>query len=414
MNKNASPGCDYFQNAVAVEPDYQNNIKVKSCCRQHINHESAKFMQSINANYSESAIQNLLDHNIKNVATRNYNQLKQTECVKCFQNEQAWPRRADASQRLRASQIFTKTVPGELNHIDISFSKFCNHACRYCGPDLSSLWAKDFDQAKLENYKGLETIDNRYSTKHNYQQELVNTINIEKQMLSMIKRTDISKLNTIFIKGGEPFIVRVLDDFLDYIIENANAENIHIMFNTNGSVFPKQSTLNKIMKFKSVELRLSVEAVGSLAEYIRHGMNWQLFTSNIQKWKELDKQHNKISLWIAGTVNIYSINKLAEFQKWYMDQNIKIRTGMVYFGFTDFRKLLTTSQIDILYNRYQTLHNDDLKTLIMQYLTLQQQRSEYSHDAVQEFKNITNWLDKTRNQNLKTVNYELYQWLYRD
>jgi len=396
--------CTYLQNAIAILPSGgSKNIRVTSCCRiQQADHINRDVEQS-------SKIQHLLDYNTQNSASRNYEQLKNTECIKCYKEEQHW--KVDcASLRLRSRDWFIPTKPAELNHLDISFSNFCNHACRYCGPNESTLWLQDFDQAQVHG-DDLSSIDPK--EQWDYKTGISNTINAEKRILEMVKSTDVSKLQSIYIKGGEPFITRVLDDFFDHIIAGGNASNIKLLFSTNGSVFPKKSTLDRLLKFKSIELRISFDAVGELGEYIRHGMDWQKLCDNIKAWQLIDKQHTTIiDLYAYATMNIYCINTMIEFQTWCQSQGLKIKGGRVFGQTFDYRTVLPTKYVETLYNRYQVLEPGELKHIIVTDLESELENHSYNPVELEKFKKITELLDKFRNQQFQLVNPELHSWLY--
>jgi len=172
----------------------------------------------------------------------------------------------------------------ELRRLEVRFSNQCNFKCRMCTPIDSSQITQELN----ENPRLLE-IDNIYQTpyKNNslpaFQIPKRNTVrfntdlnNID-ELKNLIKKTTIKQ---ICLTGGEPTLIKAYSDFLDFIIENGYNENTHLMIFTNCSVL-NPIFYEKVSRFSQVTIIMSLDGVGKVAEYIRHGTDWDKVKQNV-------------------------------------------------------------------------------------------------------------------------------------
>ena len=95
-------------------------------------------------------------------------------------------------------------------------------------------------------------------------------------------------LRVFRITGGEPTMSKDVWKVLDYIYENAQPE-LSIAINSNLGTTPKLiqrlvDSCNKLRdKVKQIEIYTSAEAIGEQAEYIRDGMDYDYWRSNVEK-----------------------------------------------------------------------------------------------------------------------------------
>ncbi len=171
-------------------------------------------------------------------------------------------------------------------HISLDFT--CNFMCRICRPSLSSKW-----DSINENWT-------RFDKEHYY-------IDKNKKLFSdaqtrFLNYVDLSQLEEVSIVGGEPFLSKKLLSFLKKL-----PKKIKISFNTNGSIFPDNNLLKILDTFSSVQVDISIDAIGPLAECIRYGTIWKDVETNIQKHiKQWDK------VFIYSTISLLNVNKMNE------------------------------------------------------------------------------------------------------
>lgn len=97
------------------------------------------------------------------------------------------------------------------------------------------------------------------------------------------------------ITGGEPLLSRQTYKVMDWIIQNG-LPNLELSINSNLGIPEKQ--FNKFLdllkpmiaekKVRTFILHTSIDTYGAQAEYIRHGLNFKSFESNLIKYLELN------------------------------------------------------------------------------------------------------------------------------
>jgi organic radical activating enzyme len=126
-----------------------------------------------------------------------------------------------------------------------------------------------------------------------------------------------NSLHHFRITGGEPLLNKNTFKVLDYIIANPNP-NLEVSINTNmnppDDLFDKFLEKLKIIvdekKLKKIKIFTSAEAHGKRSEYIRFGMDYDKWLSNIYKTYETIPT---IQFTVMSTYNILSVTSYIEF-----------------------------------------------------------------------------------------------------
>ncbi len=201
-------------------------------------------------------------------------------------------------------------------YVEISFNNTCNFKCSYCAPTISSKWMEEIKQ-----YGGYPTSNNHNSL-----------ANFKKQNKTLILAREYNPYTEAFwkwwpdlypdlkefrITGGEPLLTKELFRVLDYIIENPNPD-LNFSVNTNLGV-PKDSLNHFIEKMQIITSKklvqsaivyTSAEAWGERASYIRYGMIFDEFWTNV--YRILDELPN-VNLSFMSTFNALSVTSYKEF-----------------------------------------------------------------------------------------------------
>ena len=100
--------------------------------------------------------------------------------------------------------------------------------------------------------------------------------------------TNFNDLIHLKLLGGEPFLEKRNFELL----KNVPRKNINLMLVTNNSIFPNTELLNLLLDFKHVDLNISIDGIGEIAEFVRYGTKWSKFEKNWNKWYNwhLDKR----------------------------------------------------------------------------------------------------------------------------
>jgi organic radical activating enzyme len=262
------------------------------------------------------------------------------------------------------------------SYVEVSFGNVCNFKCSYCAPHISSQWMEE-----IERYGA-------YPTTHKFN----NLGWLESQSMMPIPNKDenpyvdafwewwpkmYNNLQHFRITGGEPLLNKNTFKVLDYIIENPNP-NLEVSINTNMNpppeIFDKFLEKVKIImtekKLKNFKLFTSAEAHGKQSEYIRFGMDYDMWLSNLHKaYREVPE----MQFTIMSTYNALSITSYTKF----LDDVLEFKK--MYSGSEDRKNPLL---LDIPYLRFPHhqsvfILNKDLVQLIYDQVTHMYRNLEY-------------------------------------
>jgi radical SAM protein with 4Fe4S-binding SPASM domain len=147
----------------------------------------------------------------------------------------------------------------ELQQIDLRWRNTCNFACVYCDSNFSSVWAK-FD-GKIDRMQD---------------DSMEETFNFVKK--------NIKKLKTIYMAGGEPFLIKENLKIID-LIQKENPD-ILLRINTNLSILTPK-LFEQFKTLKNVHWIISAESIGERFNYIRWPGNYSVLKKNLKMIKQL-------------------------------------------------------------------------------------------------------------------------------
>jgi len=267
------------------------------------------------------------------------------ECDYCWNVEDANPEsfsdRIMKSGEAWAFPYFDKIKNSDPNedvlpsYVEISFSNQCNLACGYCDVKSSSRW-----QSEIAG-KG------HYPTSGMYN----NTEWMEREGIVPIPHTKpnpyrdafwkwwpklFKQLHTFRITGGEPLLSRDTFKVLDYIIENPKI-NPMLEMSVNSNLCAPQDVFDEFVdKVKYItdkdlvwnfSLFTSIEAWGKQAEYMRDGLNTDVFWNNLDTFLT---KCPKPEATIMATYNLTSVPTYHEVIKKVFDLKKKHYNGKRY------------------------------------------------------------------------------------
>lgn len=198
-----------------------------------------------------------------------------------------------------------------LKTFEIAFDRVCNLACSYCNASFSTTWAKDIknngpyinlvsdgagafhhDGAWAQPYKDDE--DNPY-------------------IQAFWKWWDnglSESLQELRITGGEPLMSGNTWKLFDWF----EAQDTNMRFAINSNLIAKKDIIDKLIAktqgMKHFELYTSCEAVGAQAEYIRDGLDYDLWLNNL---KRILNEGNCKGVHVMMTINSLCLFSVTEF-----------------------------------------------------------------------------------------------------
>jgi len=196
------------------------------------------------------------------------------------------------------------------SYLEISFSNVCNFKCAYCTPDISSKWAEEIKQ--FGTYPTSHNTGNSRPTyNHNEYNPYVEAFWKWWPELS-------KNLNNLRLTGGEPLLSKDVWSLLEKLENDPDLNpNLSLGINTNLNV-PKEliekliGFINRIApRIKSVEIFTSNEAINEQAEYIRYGLNYKEWYSNLDDLLSRIPKNSFVG--IMTTINILSLSTIDLF-----------------------------------------------------------------------------------------------------
>lgn len=280
--------------------------------------------------------------------------------------------------------------------LDIKLGNLCNFNCRICGPGSSSKIAAErvryFDlqiDLKLLNQQGQWTENTKiWNSLESIGHQLVN----------------------IDFYGGEPFLIKQHEIFLNYLIQHNHASKIRLHYNSNGSIYPTH-LFDKWSYFKEVDIAFSIDNVGNRFELERGG-TWEEVNENLDNFIKF-KLPNMI-LSIFATVNIQNIYYLDQLIDWYETKKFNMLTFQLletphFLNITAMNKELS----DLVINKLTQIDQQKLTRYNLVSFIELIKNSKNSPDKVDKLAEYMLKLDKIRKQNFEQTHSEIAHIIYK-
>ena len=246
-----------------------------------------------------------------------------------------------------------------LKTLEIAFDRTCQLACSYCNPAFSTTWVKDIK--KNGSYDDLIS-DGRNHFTHPHDSSQLYTFNETNPYIEAFFKwweSDLHyTLDELRITGGEPMMSGHLWKLLDWFKENKGASKTRIAINSNLQCNSEQ--IYKLLDRADsapLDIYTSNESLVHQAEYIRDGLEWSTWATNMHLLAgsgKLRGLHNMC------TINALCLETLPEFLSYLL--KFKEMYGRDYPSFTlnilrfpSFQSALT------LPDNIRTLHKDRLQ-----------------------------------------------------
>lgn len=190
------------------------------------------------------------------------------------------------------NNIYTES---DIDFVHYSQNNICNFKCRSCAAQYSNGIANEMNKHFPQNKK-----------------------NFKSKFLSVTKDNsdwviqNLAKIKRLLITGGEPTVMPDVKKIFENLLEFPQP-NLQIMVTTNCS-WQDEFWYQVIKTMPNLHITASVDAIGSPAELIRHGTNWNQIEKNL-KW--LSK--NAHSLDINTVISCLNIGHLYPLLKFCID-----------------------------------------------------------------------------------------------
>lgn len=199
--------------------------------------------------------------------------------------------------------------------LEVSLGNTCDMKCMYCNHIYSSQWATEGLKNKtlsIEEYKAAAVKP---------KQEF---LDLFWQWVDQEAKHSVERIGII---GGEPLITPEFYEFLDHLLkvyEDVPHSNTNIWIVTNMNSEAKYfdrfiEYIPKLAKKFNLEIHVSMESLGNQAEYIRNGLDWNTFESNVNRLFSLTKDMDKVTLAFLPSITALSIPRFDKFLSWVYD-----------------------------------------------------------------------------------------------
>jgi MoaA/NifB/PqqE/SkfB family radical SAM enzyme len=256
-------------------------------------------------------------------------------CTRCFKEESSGIK----SHRVQSNQhhknnmtsfehLFKMTDPdgyyhGPIRSLDLRLGNNCNLKCVMCRPNESSKWTAD-----------AEILARTVKSTH-LKSEMKDKLNIDSKNFDWIKNESfwnslhklIPDMREMIVAGGEPFIIKEQNKFLNECARRGLSKNLKIRYHTNGT-FLTDELIETFKSFKQIEVMVSIDGLDSQNYYMRYPANWTDILKNFQK---LDETENHVKIYILSSMHAMSMFYFPELLTWIIQQRFKkIATDISY------------------------------------------------------------------------------------
>jgi organic radical activating enzyme len=250
---------------------------------------------------------------------------KPAECSYCWKIEGIG--RDNASDRIYKSEIYKeddikklKDLPWDadvnLKTLEISFDRKCNFACSYCNAAYSSTWAQDLEtNGAYQNFVAPGGGGGAYQSDGSWAESNGRHLDDNPYVEAFFKWwPELSTtLDEIRITGGEPSVSQNFWRFVD-ILQQSDSRNMRFAVNSNLGIgekaLEKLIGITKTLPIKEFDLYTSNESFGAHADYIRDGMNYNIWRNNLTTFIE---NANFRAVTIMMTINNLCLFSITDF-----------------------------------------------------------------------------------------------------
>jgi organic radical activating enzyme len=208
-----------------------------------------------------------------------------------------------------------------LRTLEIAFDRTCQFACSYCNPAFSSSWVRDINQNGP--YANLVSDGRNHFTHAHDHSQLYRYGETNPYVEAFFRwwETDLHKtLQELRITGGEPTMSGDLWKLIDWFKHNQGRSQTRLAINSNLGMDRLRllEFIERVRDIPHLEIYTSNEAYGAQAEYIRDGLDYDLWMHNVQEL--LEHEHIR-AVHFMCTINALCLDSLDK----YLDQLIRLK-----------------------------------------------------------------------------------------
>jgi len=301
--------------------------------------------------------------------------------------------------------------------VEVWFENICNMKCVYCSQIYSSQWED-------ENRKYGEIASIQSSSKDSFQKLSQSTsVMMQNAFWKYLDDNDRYRvLRRFHVLGGEPFLLPGLDHSIDFWEAHPNPDlvfgvisNLNIPHKQMLKYFTKFENLVQNNKVWKVQITASLDCWGPQQEYVRHGLDLDLWTKNF----ETLLQQSWATVSINSTLSALTIKTmpvlLRMINQWNQNRIEPIAHSFNYTTGKDSPMIFGKDQFDQDFEEILSLMLEDTEVQREQKKHMQGIAQSISNSTRQpqkilDLKSYLNELDRRRNTEWR----HLFPWLAQD
>ena len=200
-----------------------------------------------------------------------------------------------------------------LRTLEIAFDRTCQFACSYCNPAFSSTWVNDIK--KHGGYVNLVSDGRNHFTHAHDSAQLYKFGEVNPYVEAFFKwwESDLHKtLQELRITGGEPLMSGDTWKLIDWFKTNQGRSTTKLAINSNLGMSAEKldEFIERIEGIPHLDIYTSCEATGTAAEYIRDGLDYTQWSTNVIRLLETSSVK---AVHVMCTINALCLETLPEF-----------------------------------------------------------------------------------------------------
>jgi MoaA/NifB/PqqE/SkfB family radical SAM enzyme len=222
------------------------------------------------------------------------------------------------------------------------------------------------------------------------------------------------KLQRIIFQGGEPLIIKEVEDVLDHLIKVNATQNVILEIVSNMTIV-KDTFLEKLRPFKSIELGCSIDGIGADFEYIRYPASWSIVEANIERMRMLPNVRVQFNV----AVQAYNLMRVTDLLRYCDARGFLVHTHFLVGPYYLSVLVLPPAARQIAAQRLEDYlagdclpHNRDSAVQMLHYL--KQHAEVHKRELYRQFMLFTNDMDVSRSQSFADSHPDLVELLRAD
>lgn len=283
--------------------------------------------------------------------------------------------------------------------IELAFEKTCQLSCSYCNQYISSTWEKDIK--KHGSYLNLKTDHRRMYAEIGDEPIYFknNDINPITEKFFEWWKSDLHKdLKSIHMTGGEPTMSgsfwRFLDCLKDMNFKKHNVALEAISVETNLSY--KTEIIEKLIDYSAsipvrFNLLVSLENIGEKSEFVRSGLDFELFEKNLDFVVKSNKFH---LIYFLSTLGNPSIDGFLEFLNWRIEKAKQYNNFNTKFnGYVNYVRIPTFQSMVVLPTELKEIYSNQIKT----FNSNENNTMYFTKNEIIQYERLSNYLIEVNN-----------------